>query len=93
MKRLSILLFVVLLSACGEKPASTEKPSVEAPLTDTVESLLADPERLKELRKRCRINRAELGDTLCNIVGEANTRAFLGDGEVPYTPPKEKPAF
>jgi hypothetical protein len=93
MKRLSLLLVVVLLSACGEKPASTEKPSVEAPLTDTVESLLADPERRKELREQCRLNRAELGDKLCNIVAEATNKAFLGNGEVPYTPPKEKPAF
>ena len=43
MKRLSLLLIAVLLSACVEKPASTEKPSVEAPPTDTVESLLANP--------------------------------------------------
>ena len=93
MKRLSILLVVALLSACGEKPASTEKPSVEAPLTDTVESLLADPVRRKGLREQCRLNRAELGDKLCNIVGEATNKAFLGDGQVPYTPPKEKPAF
>ena len=52
MKRLSILLVVALLSACGEKPASTEEPSVETPLTDTVESLLADPERIKALDLR-----------------------------------------
>lgn len=93
MKRLSLLLFVVLLSACGEKPASTEEPSADVPLTDTVESLLANPERRKELREQCRINRAKLGDELCNIVGVANTKAFLGDGEVPYTPPREKPTF
>lgn len=93
MKRLSILLVIVLLTACGEKPVSTASPFAETPLTDTVESLLANPERLKKLRKQCRINRAEAGDALCNVVGEANTRAFLGDGEVPYTPPKEKPAF
>lgn len=93
MKRLILLLVVVLLSACGEKHASTEKPSADVPLTDTVESLLANPERRKELREQCRLNRAELGDKLCNIVAEATNKAFLGDGQVPYTPPKEKPAF
>ncbi|MAZ69819.1 MULTISPECIES: EexN family lipoprotein [Gammaproteobacteria] len=93
MKRLSILLVVALLSACGEKPTSIEKPSADVPLTDTVESLLADPGRRKELREQCRLNRAELGDKLCNIVAEATNKAFLGDGKVPYTPPKEKPAF
>jgi hypothetical protein len=82
-----------MLSACGEKPASTEKASVETPFTDTVESLLADPGRRKELREQCRLNRAELGDKLCNIVAEATNKAFLGDGQVPYTAPKEKPAF
>jgi len=93
MKGLCILLVMLLLSACDERPTSTGKQSMEAPPTDTVESLLADPERRKELREQCRINRAKLGDELCNIVGEANTKAFLGDGEVPYTPPAEKPAF
>lgn len=93
MKRFSVLLVVVLLSACGDKPVSTGKPSVETQPTDTLESLLANPERRKELREQCRLNRAELGDKLCNIVAEATNKAFLGDGEVPYTPPKEKPAF
>ena len=93
MNRLCVLLAALLLGACGERPVSTETAPTETPPTDTVESLLANPARLKELRKQCRINRAELGDELCNIVGEANTRAFLGDGEVPYTPPKEQPAF
>ncbi|MBA5203429.1 hypothetical protein H2Y57_06965 [Pectobacterium aroidearum] len=39
---------------------------------DTVESLMNNPERLKELRQQCKLDRAELGDELCNRVGEAS---------------------
>lgn len=93
MKSFCVLLAVLVLSACGDKPASTVQPSAEVTPTDTVESLVANPERRRELREQCRLNRAEVGDELCNIVGEANNKAFLGDGEVPYTPPEEPPAF
>jgi hypothetical protein len=54
--------------------------------------LAADPERLKECAK-CKLNRAKLGDELCNRVAEATNRRFFGDGKVPYTPPKEPPKF
>lgn len=59
--------------------------------TDTVESLAANPERLKELRRECKADRAKLGDELCNRVAEATNRSFMGDGKTPYTPPKEQP--
>lgn len=77
----------LLLTACGESTHTQTTP------TDTVESLVADPERRRELREQCRLNRAETGEELCNRVAEATNRAFLGDGEVPYTPPEEPPAF
>jgi hypothetical protein len=70
------------LAACG--PPSP---------TDTVDSLVANPERLKELREQCTADRAKLGDALCNAVAEATRRRFMGDGKVPYTPPKESPNF
>jgi len=82
MKSFSVLLLVLLLTACGEQAA-----------TDTVESLIANPDRLRELRAQCRSDRAKLGDELCNAVAEATRRRFLGDGEVPYTPPPEQPKF
>lgn len=82
MKRQSIVLLALMLSACSE-PAPT----------DTVESLIADPERLQELRKQCQTERAKLGTELCDAVAEATRRRFMGDGKVPYTPPKEKPVF
>ena len=82
MRKLTVLLLAVMMTACGES----------AP-TETVESLIADPERLAELREQCRDNPAALGDELCNAVAEATRRRFMGDGDVPYTPPTEEPRF
>lgn len=82
MKRIMFLMVAVALTACGKpEPA------------DTVESLVANPERLKTLREQCKLDRAKLGDALCNAVAEATRRRFFGDGKVPYTPPKESPKF
>jgi hypothetical protein len=75
-------IFMLALVACG--------PSVPA---DSVQSLLDNPERLKALREQCKIDRATLGDALCNTVAEASRKRFMGDGKVPYTPPKEEPKF
>jgi len=72
----------LLLSACGNPQP-----------TDTVESLMADPERLKLLREQCKTERTRLGDELCDRVAEATKRRFFGDGKVPYNPPKESPKF
>lgn len=72
----------LLLSACG-KPQPT----------DSLESLMADPERLKLLREQCKTERTRLGDELCDRVAEATNRRFFGDGKVPYNPPKESPKF
>lgn len=64
MRKLTVLLLALMMTACGES----------AP-TETVESLIADPERLAELREQCRDNPAALGDELCNAVAEATRRA------------------
>lgn len=82
MKTIPALTLAALLTACGQS----------AP-TDTVESLTANPERLKELRQQCKADRAKLGDVLCNAVAEATRKHFYGDGKTPYTPPKEPPKF
>lgn len=85
MRNLMMLSAVALaIAGCGKSdPVATE----------TVESLAANPERLKELRQQCKLERAKLGDELCNRVAEATNRRFIGDGKVPYTPPKEPPKF
>ena len=59
----------------------------------TVEELATNPERLKELRQQCKLDRAKLGDELCNRVAEATRKRFYGDGTVPYTPPETPPKF
>lgn len=91
MKKIIPLLLAATLVAC-EKPEPTETSS-RSEQTEMVESLAANPERLKALRQQCKTARARLGDELCNRVAEATNRRFLGDGKTPYTPPKEQPKF
>lgn len=72
----------LLLSACGKSQP-----------TETVESLAANPDRLKQLREQCQTERAKLGNELCDRVAEATKKRFFGDGKVPYNPPNESPKF
>lgn len=74
MKTFPVLMVAIMLTACGQT----------AP-TDTVESLAANLERLKELRAQCKADHAKLGDALCNAVAEATRKRFMGNG-TPYTP-------
>jgi len=71
----------VLVAACS-KPAPIE----------SVESLVADPERLKELRAQCKADHDKVGDAQCNAVAEATRQRFLGNGGPKYTPPASPPA-
>jgi hypothetical protein len=82
MNKIMLLMLALVLTSCGKS----------AP-TETVESLVANPERLKELRQQCKTDRAKLGDELCNRVAEATNRRFFGDGKTPYTPPNDQPKF
>lgn len=91
MKTFIPFLLAAMLVACG-KSEPTATTSTYSP-TETVDSLAANPERLKELRQQCKTDRAKLGDELCNRVAEATNRRFLGDGKTSYTPPKEQPKF
>lgn len=70
----------VLLAACG-KPAPIE----------SVESLVANPERLKELRAQCKADRAKVGDAQCNAVAEATRQRFLRPTPSPYANDPVKP--
>lgn len=87
MKQVIPLLLVAALSGCGpsEAPSQADVP--------TVDELVNHPERLTELRRQCKTERAELGDVLCNRVAEATRKRFYDDGETPYTPPDESPEF
>lgn len=87
MQKIMPFLCVLALTACGQ-------PETSAPLVlPTVDELAADPVRLKDLRRQCKLDRSSLGGELCNRVAEATRKRFYGDGNVPYTPPKEPPKF
>ncbi|MGY1490596.1 EexN family lipoprotein [Methylobacillus pratensis] len=92
MKKAIPFLLVAVLTACGQSEAPQKAAGPEANIP-TVEELAANPERLKELRQQCKTDRAKLGDVLCNRVAEATRKRFYGDGETPYTPPKEPSKF
>ncbi|MGD7200346.1 entry exclusion lipoprotein TrbK [Ralstonia pseudosolanacearum] len=79
--------------ACGKSEQTTTKTTTTSGPSETVESLAANPERLKALRQQCKTDREKLGDELCNRVAEATNKRFLGDGKTSYTPPKEHPKF
>jgi hypothetical protein len=81
---LSMILAAVaalLLVACG-KPAPIE----------SVESLVANAERLKELRAQCKADHAKVGDAQCNAVAEATRQRFFGADGPKYTQPASPPA-
>ena len=82
-KFMMILTITAVLAGCGK---------TEPTAPDTVESLVANPERLRELREQCRLDHAKMGDALCNRVAEATRKRFQGNG-TPYTPPKTPPQF
>ena len=90
MKKFIPFLLVVALTACGPKPPQQTSSSANIP---TVEELASNPARLGELRQQCKTDRPKLGDLLCNRVAEATRKRFYGDGNTPYTPPKEPPKF
>lgn len=81
---LSLILTAVaamLLVACG-KPAPIE----------SVESLVTNPDRLKELRAQCKADHAKVGDAQCNAVAEAARRRFFAGGGPKHTPVAPAPA-
>lgn len=92
MKKITPFLLVAALTACGQSE-TPQTPADSAANIPTVEEVAANPERLKELRQQCKTDRLKLGDVLCNRVAEATRKRFYGDGETPYTPPKESAKF
>lgn len=77
-KYLLIMSVALLVSACDEGPA-----------IESVESLVANPERLRELRARCKADHAKVGDAQCNAVAEATRQRFMSGGtaHIPAAPP------
>lgn len=92
MKKITPYMLAAVLVACGQAETPQTAAGSEAAIP-TVEELVADPERLKALRRQCKTDRPQMGEVLCNRVAEAINRRFLGDRPTPYTPPKEPPKF
>ncbi|WP_407655118.1 EexN family lipoprotein [Acidovorax benzenivorans] len=81
-KPLLIMCVALLVAGCDKTPA-----------TETVESLVANPERLRELRAQCKADHAKVGDAQCNAVAEATRQRFMGGGtaHIPAAPPPGSP--
>ncbi len=59
----------------------------EAPVQDeSVRSLLANPERLKEVTRLCREDRQRVSEQTCINAAQARRERLMGDGETKYTP-------
>ena len=67
-KMLPLLMMAAALAACGQSQPS-----------ETVDYLVAHPERIKELQRQCKEDRAKVGDELCVRAAEAANRRFFGD--------------
>lgn len=63
-----LMMMVATLTACGPSQPS-----------ETVDTLVANPERIKEIQRQCKEDRAKVGDELCVRAAEAAKRRFFGD--------------
>jgi len=81
MRRTSMVLMALALAACSR-----------ATPTDTVDALVAHPDRLRQVEQQCANDVAKAGTAECNAASEARHRLFLGNGPQ-YTPPKTPPKF
>jgi uncharacterized low-complexity protein len=70
------MVSALLLAACGKADP--------AKAIESVESLVANPERLRELRAQCKADRAKVGDAQCNAVAEATRQRFMRATPSPY---------
>lgn len=82
MKKIALLSCLAVLASCGRS----------AP-PDSVDSLVAHPDRLREVEQVCKGNYTKAGAAECNAAAEAQRYLFMGDGKTHYTPPKESPKF
>jgi hypothetical protein len=63
------------LAACGQSHSG-----------ENVESLAANPDRLKELMRQCQEDRATVGEMTCITASHAWRKRFTGDGRAAYAP-------
>ena len=58
----------------------------QAHAAETVDSLAADPQRLREVQRLCSQDWAGTGDALCTAASKARRKRFMGSGTSRYTP-------
>ncbi|QEE24933.1 hypothetical protein CS053_10815 [Rhodanobacter glycinis] len=80
MKRSCMAWVALSLVACGR-----------AMPVDSVDSLVAHPDRLKAVMHQCQEDRTKMGEVECMHASEAFRRRFMGDGKGKYTPLPKKP--
>ena len=68
MNKVMLLMVVAALTACGPSQPS-----------ETVDALAANPDRIKEIQRQCKEDRAKIGDELCMRAAAAAERRFFGD--------------
>lgn len=68
MSKVMLLMLAVALTAC-----SPSQPS------ETVDFLVAHPDRLKDAQRLCKEERAQVGEELCRRAADAANRRFFGD--------------
>jgi hypothetical protein len=86
MQRLFLAITAALV-LCALQACSERQPD------DTVESLIANPQRLKELQAQCKAEHDKLGDVVCNRVAEVTRRRFMAPAASPYTTDPVRPAL
>lgn len=83
-RRIIRLGVVLSLAACGD-----QQPP---PSPEFVESLVANPQRLRELRAACKADHAAAGDARCRAAAEATRQRFMRGANAPSAPvPPERP--
>lgn len=85
------LISLIALAGCGSEPAPEprEVPIVETVSGDPAAALAADPARLRDVRRECRIDREAAGAELCEAAARATRMRFMGDDIPTYEPAPE----
>lgn len=81
MKTILLIALIAVLTACGQS----------APV-DTVDALVAHPDRLHAVERKCANNDPGVTPDECQVASEARRKLFMGSGPK-YTPPKTSPKF
>jgi len=87
MIRIAPITVLLLLAACDRAATPEAKRAiVETPRDDLVAQLAASPAELADLKHRCRVDRANLGEDTCQAVSQAVRLRFMGSGPTAYAP-------